>query len=352
MAKQWRNAVVGVGVVGTWHARTISAMSNATLVCGCDKEPDKVRERLAKYNLEGTKIYTDIREMLSKEQIDVVHVCTPSGDHLDPCVTSMDMGKHVICEKPMEIQLDRIDKIIAASKKHNVKLAGIFQNRWNRANAALRKAAQENRFGRLSFAGCYTEWWRTDEYYREGGWRGTWKWDGGGAIMNQSVHAVDLLQWIAGPVKTVTAHASARIHKEIEVEDTLACSLTFENGAHGVIVGTTGMYPGIPVRLEIGGENGTAVSESGLTVWKFRDAQPEDEELKASLTSGSAPTGGGTSNIDVALDLHFQNITSILDAWERGEDAPTNGEEARKAVAIILAMYESARKGGAPVEVK
>jgi predicted dehydrogenase len=134
----------------------------------------------------------------------------------------------------------------------------------------LKKAADGNRFGRISFAGCYTEWWRTDEYYREGGWRGTWKLDGGGAIMNQSVHAVDLLQWIAGPVKSVSAYAGARIHGEIEVEDTLACSLQFQNGAYGVIVGSTGMFPGSPVRVEIGGEHGTAASESGLSVFKFR----------------------------------------------------------------------------------
>ena len=162
---------------------------------------------MAKHKLEATPIYSDVREMISKEQIDIVHICTPSGDHMTPAITAMEMGKNVICEKPMEIQLDRIDGMIETSKKHNVKLAGIFQNRWNRANAVLKQAADEKRFGKLSYAGCYTPWWRTDQYYREGGWRGTWKWDGGGAIMNQSVHAIDLLQWIAGPVKSVSAYA-------------------------------------------------------------------------------------------------------------------------------------------------
>lgn len=351
MAKQWRNAVVGVGVVGTWHARVLDALDNTTLVCGCDKEPDAARERLAKFGLENTKIYADLRDMLEHEQLDVVHICTPSGDHLAPAITAMESGKHVICEKPMEIQLDRIDQMIAASKKHNVKLAGIFQNRWNKANAALKQAAQQNRFGRLAFAGSYTEWHRTDEYYREGGWRGTWKWDGGGAIMNQSVHSVDLLQWIAGPVKTVSAFAGARIHDEIEVEDTLSCSLQFENGAYGVIVGTTAMYPGSPVRVEIGGEHGTAVSEAGLRMFKFREAHPDDEQLLATLAPGAVPSGGATSNVDVALDLHVRNVTSILESWERGEEADTDGPEARKAVAIILAMYESAKKGGVPVAV-
>ena len=352
MAKQWRIAVVGVGVIGTTHCRLLTQMERTTLVATCDKDPEKAKQELAKSKLEATPIYSDIREMLTKEQIDVVHICTPSGDHMTPAIAAMEMGKNVICEKPMEIQLDRIDKMIEASKKHNVKLAGIFQNRWNPANAALKQAAEEQRFGKVSFAGIQTPWWRTDQYYRDGGWRGTWKWDGGGAIMNQSVHGVDLLQWIAGPVKTVSAYAASRVHPEIEVEDTLACSLQFESGAFGIIVGTTGMYPGIAVRMEIGGDNGTAVSEEGLKHFKFREARPEDAELLARLGPGAAKSAPSGMNIEVGLEMHFQNITSILDAWERGEDAPTSGPEARKAVAIIVAMYESAKKGGVPVAVK
>jgi UDP-N-acetyl-2-amino-2-deoxyglucuronate dehydrogenase len=352
MAKQWRSAVVGVGVVGSWHCKLLAQMPNSKLVACCDKDPAQAGKRLEKLELTDRPLYTDLREMLSKEQIDVVHVCTPSGDHLGPATVAMEMGKNVICEKPMEIQLDRIDQMIATARKQNVRLAGIFQNRWNPANAALKKAADEKRFGKLSFAGCYTEWYRTDQYYREGGWRGTWQWDGGGAVMNQSVHAVDLLQWIAGPVKQVSAYASSRIHPEIEVEDTLACSLQFADGAFGVIVGTTGMYPGIPVRVEIGGADGTAVSEAGLTVYKFRNEHPDDERTRKELAPGAAPVGGSGSNLDVALDLHYRNFTEIFQSWERGEDAPTSGTEARKAVAIILAMYESARLGGVPIAVK
>jgi UDP-N-acetyl-2-amino-2-deoxyglucuronate dehydrogenase len=352
MAKQWRSAVVGVGVIGTTHCRLIKQMDRLNLVATCDKDPDKARKDLAKHNLQETKIYSDLKEMLAKEQIDVVHVCTPSGDHMSPAITAMEAGKNVICEKPMEIQLDRIDKMIETASKNKVRLAGVFQNRWNTANAILKKAADEQRFGKLSFAGIYTPWWRTDQYYRDGGWRGTWKWDGGGAIMNQSVHGVDLLQWIAGPVKTVSAYGASRVHPEIEVEDTLACSLQFENGAFGVIMGSTGMYPGIEVRMEIGGADGTAVSEGGLKHFKFRNPKPEDEEIIKKFAPGAAKNAPSGMNIEVGLEMHYQNVTAILDAWERGEDAPTCGPEARKAVAIILAMYESAKKGGVPVAVK
>src|SRR5207244_485460 len=160
--------------------------------------------------------------------------------------------------------------IIAAAKKKRVKLACIFQNRWKDENRAIRSAVEEGRFGKLAWAGCFTPWYRADKYYEAGGWRGTWQWDGGGAVMNQSIHAIDLLQWLAGPVRRVSAYAASRIHSKIEVEDTLSCSLQFANGAFGTIMGTTAMFPGQPARVEIGGENGTAVSEGGLKMFKFR----------------------------------------------------------------------------------
>lgn len=354
MAKQWRSAIVGVGVVGEWHLRLLTQMNDqANLVALCDIDPDKAKQKLEKHNLldRGIKVYASQEQMHQNEQIEVAHICTPSGDHMGPAIRAMDAGCNVISEKPVEIQLDRIDKMIAHAKSCKVKLAGIFQNRWNAANKAIKDAADAGRFGTLAFGGCYTPWYRSDEYYREGGWRGTWALDGGGAIMNQSVHAVDLIQWIMGPVKSVSAHASSRIHAEIEVEDTLACSLTYKNGAHGIIMGSTAMWPGSGVRIEVGGENGTAMSEGGLRTYRFRDEKPEDKQLLESLNKKQATSGGGSSNVDVGLELHHANISAIYSAWEAGQEAATNGTEARKAVAIILAMYESARKGGVPIEV-
>ncbi len=377
MGKQWRCAVVGTGLVGDWHVRVIPQVANATLVAVCDAVPERARAALSRNHLAGIPVYASQGEMLQREQIDVVHLCTPSGDHMGPAITAMEAGKNVICEKPMEIELGRIDRMVEAAKRFGVRLAGIFQNRWNSANRALRDAVAEGRFGRLAWAGCFTPWYRPDQYYRDGGWRGTWRLDGGGAIMNQSVHAIDLLQWIVGPVRSVSAYASSRIHREIEVEDTLSCAVQFENGAFGTIMGTTAMYPGLPVRIEIGGENGTAVSENGLKYFRFREERPADvellekyappvpdrirekiqqeggEQMLAKLGMAKATTtGGGASASDVAKDLHLKNIQAILDAWDEGRDAETAGSEARKAVAIVLAMYESARKGGQSVEVK
>jgi predicted dehydrogenase len=378
MTKQWRCAVVGTGVVGEWHVRTIPNVPNAKLVAVCDVKPEKSAAALAKNNLTGIPQYTDLRTMLDKEQIDIVHVATPSGAHVEPCTIAMKAGKNVICEKPLEIQLDRIDQMIETASSNKVRLAAIFQNRWNAANRALKDAADQGRFGRLAWAGSFTCWYRDDAYYEKGGWRGTWKMDGGGAVMNQSVHSIDLLQWMVGPVKSVSAYASSRIHAKIEVEDTLSASLQFANGAFGTIVGTTAMFPGSAARIEIGGENGSAVAQNGLHTFHFRQPMEQDQKLKETLCAtpmectaariksqageetfnkifggvGGKTTGGGSSATDVPLDLHGRNINAILEAWDQGKDAETNGPEARKAVAIILAMYESVRKGGAAVDVK
>lgn len=377
MARQWRCAVVGTGVVGEWHVRTIPTVPSAKLVAVCDADPSKTAAALEKNKFTGIPQYTDVRQMLDKEQLDVVHVCTPSGAHLEPSLAAIEAGKNVVLEKPLEIHTDRIDQMIEAANKHGVRIAGIFQNRWNEANRALKAAADEGRFGRIAWAGSFTPWYRPDKYYDDGGWRGTWKLDGGGAVMNQSVHSIDLLQWIVGPVKSVSAYSASRIHPKIEVEDTLTCSLQFENGAFGTIVGTTAMFPGQPARIEVGGENGTAVSENGLKIFRFREERESDKELRDRLcpppSEGvaakikaqngeeaynkmfpkvSKTSGGGTSATDVQMDLHGRNVHAILTAWDEGRDAETSGPEARKAVAIILAMYESCRKNGAAVEVR
>jgi len=352
MSREWRSAVVGTGTVGEWHVRILGSggLPTAKLVAVCDKKPERAHAALAANKLSGIPVYADQAEMLRKEKLDVVHVCTPSGEHFDPVALAMQAGANVIVEKPMEIQLDRIDRMGEMAQKLGVRLAGIFQNRWNPANQAIKAAADAGRFGTVSYAGTYTPWYRDDKYYLDkGGWRGTWKYDGGGAIMNQSVHAIDLLQWVAGPVESVSAYGASRIHPQIETEDTLACALQFKSGAFGVIMGTTAMYPGRPVRLEIGGSDGTAVSEAGLKVFRFRHERPEDKLLLDPSASGG--TAGGASATDVKLDLHALNLKAILSAWASGNEAETAAPEARKAVAIILAMYESVRGGGTSVKV-
>ncbi|MFT3786254.1 MAG: Gfo/Idh/MocA family oxidoreductase [Tepidisphaeraceae bacterium] len=356
--KTTKHAIVGVGVIGDWHVRILGKQMQhrSQLLAVCDLDVEKAKKSLDKHGLQHVPVFADEKEMLAKvPDIEVVHVATPSGAHADPSILAMEAGKHVIVEKPIEITLPKIDRMLDTAQKRGVRVAGIFQNRWNKANRAIKDAAAAGRFGKITFGGSYTPWYRTDQYYRDGGWRGTWALDGGGAIMNQSVHSVDLLQWIVGPVKQVSAYASSLIHPEIEVEDTLASAVVFENGAYGHLMGSTAIYPGGAVRVEVGGSDGMAVSESGLKVYRFRGddaAQEADKALIESINATrSKTTAGGSSPTDLPTDLHQFNIEHILDSWAAGKDADTNGVEARKAVAIIVALYESAKKGGVPVKV-
>jgi predicted dehydrogenase len=341
------------------HLRAIQATPMCELAAVCDLQPQRARAALAKIGREDVAAYASMPEMLAKEELDVVHICTPSGSHLECAKEAMKARVNVICEKPLEVTLHRCDAMLEAAAKYKVRLAGIFQYRWNEANAAIRAALEQGRFGRIAWAGCVTPWWRPAEYFAGGDWRGTWKMDGGGAIMNQSIHAIDLIQWFAGDVKTVSAFAGQRVHHQIEVEDTLTAALRFDSGAFGTIVGTTAMYPGGAVRVEIGGENGSAVSEDGLRTFKFRDERPEDAELVARYGQLASVTRDATASQDAVekaarekLRLHRKNIESILAAWQENRDATTSGHEARKAVAITMALYESARRGGEPIEVR
>ncbi len=357
--KKWRAAVIGTNVVGVTHLRAISTTPLCELAAVCDLATARAKTALEKLGLAGVPVYESLPEMLRKEKLDVVHICTPSGAHLDVALEAAKARVNVICEKPLEVTLERADAMLEAAEKYGVRLGGIFQYRWNAANAAIRKAVEENRFGRIAWAGSFTPWWRPDDYFETGGWRGTWKMDGGGAIMNQSVHAIDLIHWFAGPVKTVCAFFGRRAHDKIEVEDTLSATLQFENGAFGTIMGSTAMFPGSAVRVEIGGENGTAVSEDGLKVFKFREPKPEDADLLekyGKLVSVTREALSDKASIERAAEaktkLHRENIESILKAWQDNREPYTSGKEARKAVAITTALYESARKNGVPVDVK
>jgi predicted dehydrogenase len=338
-------------MVGTTHVRVIPKIASAKLVALCDTRPANAHAAMEKAGVSGVPVYEDMTEMFRKEDVDVVHCAVPSGGHMEVAVAAMEAGKDVIMEKPLDVTLERADRIIEAAEGLGRRVGCIFQNRWKEENRAIKAAAAEGRFGTVAWAGCFTPWHRPDKYYEEGGWRGTWRWDGGGAIMNQSVHAVDLLQWVAGPVRRVSAYAASRIHPKIEVEDTLTCSLQFESGAFGTIVGSTAMFPGQPVRVEIGGADGTAVSEAGLKLYQFRDEREGDKALRERLAPSTAQGGAKNNPAAIGAETHRLNIEAILGAWERGEEAETSAREARKALAIIVAMYESARRDGAPVDV-
>ena len=223
----------------------------------------------------------DYNEMLKRPDLDVVCICTPSGAHRDPAVAAAKAGKHVIVEKPLEITLDRCDDIIQACDESGVRLCAIFNSRFTEGSQLVKKTIESGRFGVLTLGDAYIKWFRTQEYYDSGGWSGTWALDGGGALMNQSIHAIDLLQYFMGPVKAVQAFTDTMTHERIEVEDVAVAALRFENGALGVIEGTTTVYPGLLKKLEISGNKGTVTLEDeDIIRWEFDPDLPEDAEIR------------------------------------------------------------------------
>ncbi|CAN5584982.1 Gfo/Idh/MocA family oxidoreductase [soil metagenome] len=332
--KMWRSALVGVGMAGDSHVRALKKIPNATLVAVCDTDTARAQAAPDKHGV-SVPILPDLKTLFKNEQIDVLHIALPSSFHHDAAAEAFERRVNVISEKPLDITLERIDSMIDGAKRAGVRLAGIYQNRFSAASRAIKQAVAQNRFGSITWAGAFVLWCREQKYYQS--WRGTKEVDGGGAIMNNSIHSIDLLQWLIGPVKSVSAMSGRRVHKKLGVEDTLTCALQFESGAFGSIVGTTAMYPGRPARIEVGGENGTAVSEGNLKEFKFREARPEDE-------SALIPPAE-------QADLQAANLSHIFESWSAGRDAETSGVECRKSVQIVLAMYASAEHGGQPVEV-
>ncbi len=327
----YRCALLGAGMAGEHHVRALGKTTNAKLVAVCDVDKNRAQAALDKHKA-AAPIYPDLKALFAAEQIDVLHIATPSAYHTDAAMAAFENKINVICEKPLDITLERIDSMISAAKKAGVRLAGIFQNRWNPANRIVKSALEQGRFGSITWAAAFVLWYREAKYYQS--WRGTKDVDGGGAIMNNSIHSIDLLQWLAGPVKSVSAMSARRMHQQLEVEDSLSATLLFENGALGTVVGTTAMHPGRPARVEIGGPLGSAVVEGQIKEYKFKEAKPEDDQMLQPQP---------------ATDFHLANLQHIFDSWAQNKDAEVDGAECRKAVKIVLAMYESAANGGKPV---
>jgi len=343
--RTWNFGVVGAGLIADFHVRAIRDLPNARFVACCDTVAPKAQALADKY---GAKAFTSFEEMLKSKDIDIVTIATPSGLHMEPTVVAAKAGKHVICEKPIEITLERIDAMIAAHKKAGTRLGGIFPYRFNDMMVPLREAIQSGRFGTITCASVYVPWWRTDAYYKDS-WHGTWKLDGGGALMNQSIHMVDMLCDLMPPIESVQAFAGTLGHK-IETEDTAVAVLRYKGGALGVIYGTTASYPGQFRRFEITGTNGTMINvENSITVWQFADERPEDEQVRKKFMTIQG--GGGVADpAAITHENHTRNFKAFLEALETKEDFWISGPEARKAVEVILAIYRSAKEGR-PVKI-
>jgi UDP-N-acetyl-2-amino-2-deoxyglucuronate dehydrogenase len=335
--KKWKFGIIGTGMIGDFHARAIQSLPNAELVGFYGTNAQKTAKLVEKYRCAN---WDSLSKILASD-VDIVTIATPSGSHMEIAVEAAKHGKHVICEKPLEIKLDKIDQMIAAHEKAGTRLGGIFNFRYNDPVRVLKKAVDSGRFGVITYASVHVPWWRSDDYYNDN-WHGTWKLDGGGALMNQSIHMVDLLQYLVGPVKSLKAYTATLGHS-IEVEDTATAILHFKNDALGVVYGSTASFPGQFRRLEITGTKGSVVQvENSFKVWQFADESDEDKIILKNY--GEIEGGGGVSDpAAIQFQPHARNIAAFIESIEKKQAFEIDGREARKSVEIILAIYEAAK---------
>lgn len=344
--KSYNFAIIGAGVIGKSHAKMLRQVEQGTLVAICDIIPEKAKALAEQYECNW---YNSIEEMLENETIDIVTICTPSGMHADHTIQAVRAGKHVISEKPMDVTLEKARMMIEECRKANRKLAVISQHRFDAATIEVKKDIDDGKFGKVIVGNGAINWYRSQSYYDSGDWRGTWELDGGGALMNQGIHTIDVLQYLAGDIESVYAHCETMGHERIEVEDAAVATLRYKNGAIGTLVGTTCAFPGLSTRIEVFGKDGSAVIENDLLVHKvFRDdigevgnyggvSQLETKE-EVNETGASEPAA-------ISQNSHILQFKDFIEAIEENREPKVNGLEAIKPLKVILAIYQSSKIG-------
>ena len=337
--------IIGCGMIAGFHSKAINDTRGAKLVACYDNAP-AAADRLAEST--GARAYHDLQAMLANPDVDVVTIGTPSGAHMDPAVSAARAGKHVIVEKPLEITLKRCDKIIDECEKAGVVLSTIYPSRFHNSSIEMKKAIDQGRFGQLTAGDASVKWYRTQAYYDSGAWRGTWELDGGGALMNQAIHSVDLLTWLMGPVVEIRAQTALLAHKRIAVEDVAMATLRFANGAMGIIEASTAVYPGYLKRVEIHGTEGSAImEEEDIVKWDFARKNRRDAAIHKAMAEQQSGGGGAADPAAIGHHGHTRQFQDVLKAIKKGTSPSVDGPEGRRSVEIILALYKAAETGRA-----
>ncbi|MFD1674038.1 Gfo/Idh/MocA family protein [Alicyclobacillus fodiniaquatilis] len=337
MTKEFRFALFGCGGISRVHREQIAKIDGARLVAVADISEANASAVAAKADVDW---YTDYQAMLARDDIDIVNIVTPSATHADAIVAAARAGKHVIVEKPVDIAIDKAEFAIAACRKAGVKLAVVSQHRFDDSTIRVKREIDSGKFGKLFLGQAAVNWYRAQSYYDRAPWSGTWAMDGGGVLMIQALHTIDVLQYLMGPVKSVFAHTLTATHDRIEVEDVAVAAVTFANGAIGTISGTTSAYPGLSTRLELFGELGTAVIEDDkLKQLYFRDANEA-----GGMFGGVAANWAADAEVEPG-QAHRRQFEDMLDAIREDREPLLNGEESLQVLKLILAMYKSAQTG-------
>jgi predicted dehydrogenase len=339
-------AIVGCGMIARFHAQALAHIPGTRIAALVSRTRTNGEKLLSDLAHEPVPIVATVDEAVKLPGVDAVIITTPSGAHQEPSLVAAQAGKHVVVEKPLEITEARCDAIIQGCEHHGVKLCTIFPSRFADSSTTLKAAVDAGRFGRLTLGETTCKWWRSQAYYDEGGWKGTQALDGGGALMNQAIHSVDLLLWMMGEAVSVVGFTAMLAHERIEVEDTAVAAIRFRNGALGVIQATTSVHPGYPKTIAIHGDKGSAVIEQeDVLRWDFSPELPTDAEVKQRFAAKVGASGGAADPKAISFEGHRRQLADFVHAIQTGGTPRVDGREGRKAVAVIRAIYESNRTG-------
>ena len=329
--------IIGYGSITPFHVQSLLELDDCRLIAIQSSSKEKRQMIREKYDIIALETYD---ELIKLDEIDLIIICTPSGFHLEPALASLQAGKHVAIEKPLEINTARCNQMISASKKSGVSLSCIFQNRFSENFLKIKNAVDSGKLGKLLLGNAYIKWKRDQEYYDMSPWRGTIKGDGGAVLINQGIHTIDLLLHLMGQVNTVSGSIRTLTH-DIEGEDVATANLEFQNGALGTIEASTSLYHAFPEKIEIHGEDGSIILEGGeITYWNTK----EDGQLDlASKKSGSV--SGANDPLAIDYKLHKNQLSAIIKAIKQGEKPPVNAQDALRSVQLIQAIYESSDTG-------
>ncbi len=338
-------AIVGCGMIARFHARALADVPNTRVVALVGRSVASAQKMKDELRL-NCEVTSDLGVALRRADLDVVIITTPSGAHMEPAVAAANAKKHVVVEKPLEVTLDRCDRIIDACVRNEVQLCTIFPSRFGDANIELKRAVSAGRFGRLTLGETTCKWWREQSYFDLGGWKGTQALDGGGALMNQAIHNVDLLLWMMGDVTHIMGFTAMLAHERIEVEDTAVAALRFKSGALGVIQATTSVWPGLPKTIGVHGDQGSVVIEQDdLLRWDFKTPQPADEAIRQRFAQKIGASGGSSNPAAISHTGHARQLADFVEAISKGRPPLVDGCEGRKAVEVILGIYASMKTG-------
>jgi len=330
MSERIKFGILGAGMISSFHADAIKSIEGAELVGVFDPKAENAADFSEKYDI---KAYGTYEEMLSDDNIDAVCICTPSGFHMSGAIEALNHGKHVALEKPMALTSEDADKIAVAREKSGKLLTVISQLRFSDDIMKVKKLVEEGAFGTISFCDLYMKYWRSPEYFAGSTWKGTKAMDGGGALMNQGIHGVDLLLFIAGNAKLVHGKIKTMFH-EIEVEDTAAALLEFENGAMGVIEASTCSFPGFERKIEI-------IGSTGSVIIKENDIEKMvlNGEVVIDNTNAAAQSGTASNPSAMGYEMHARQLSNFISAIKGEEKLLIDEFEGKKAVKLIEDIY-------------